>query len=143
MEKKQRQPMMAHAGRHCLHADSHQKTILLIEDQVLFGKLLTRIIADRTPYQVIHLYDGSQVIQIMKEKKPHLLVLDYDLPGMNGIEIYDMIHNTHEWADIPAIMVSASLPEQEIRKRNIPGLSKPCSSQELLSAIEQVMLPHS
>lgn len=114
-------------------------TIFLIEDQLVLGMIMKRIITEHTPYQVLHLSEGSHILQMLQEHRPQLLVLDYDLPGMNGIEIYDLVHSTPEWADLPTIMVSASLPEQEIRQRNIPGLRKPCSRGDLLQAIEQAL----
>ncbi len=118
---------------------SRQKTILLIEDSPIFGKILARAIAQFTPYHVIHLGDGSHILQTLSENKPHLLVLDYDLPGMNGIEIYDLVHATKGWEDLPAIMVSAGLPYQEIEQRKIPGLAKPCSTSEFVRVIEEAI----
>ncbi|WP_255553050.1 response regulator [Ktedonobacter sp. SOSP1-85] len=88
---------------------------------------------------VIHLSEGTPILQMLQEHQPQFLGLDYDLPGLNGIEIYDLVHRPPGWADLPAIMVSASLSEQAIRYRNIPGLHKPCSRDELLRAIEQAM----
>jgi CheY-like chemotaxis protein len=131
MDKDQSLPLIS--------VQSTQKTILLIEDHPVFSRIFTHIISEHTQHQVIHLSDGLQIMQVMKEHRPHLLILDYELPGMNGIELYDLVHNTKGWEDIPAIMVSAGLPEREIRLRNIPGLRKPCSSGELLRAIERAL----
>jgi CheY-like chemotaxis protein len=121
-------------------AHATQKTILLIEDHPVFSKIFARIIAEYTAHRVVRLSDGLEIMQAMQEHKPDLLILDYDLPGLNGIEIYDLVHNTAGWENIPAIMVSASLPVHEIRRRKIPGLHKPCSSHDLLRTIEQALL---
>ena len=121
-------------------AHATRKTILLIEDHPVFSKIFARIIAEYTAHRVVRLSDGLEIMQAMQEHKPDLLILDYDLPGLNGIEIYDLVHNTAGWENIPAIMVSASLPVHEIRRRKIPGLHKPCSSNDLLRAIEQALL---
>jgi len=118
---------------------STQKTILLIEDHPIFSKIFARIIAEYTSHRVIRLSDGSQIQQVMHEARPDLLILDYNLPGMNGIEIYDLVHNTVGWENIPAIMISANLPMREVRQRKIPGLHKPCTSGELLRVIEQTL----
>src|SRR5215469_1997394 len=101
---------------------STRKTILLIEDHPVFSKIFARIITGYTSHLVVRLSDGLEITQAMQEYSPDLLILDYDLPGLNGIEIYDLVHNTPGWEHIPAIMVSASLPVHEIRRRNIPGL---------------------
>lgn len=121
-------------------APATQKTILFVEDHPIFSKIFARIIAKYTAHQVVHLEDGREILRAMQEHKPDLLILDYDLPGMNGIEIYDLVHNTAGWENIPAIMVSASLPMREIRQRKIPGLPKPCGSGDLLRAVEQALM---
>jgi len=118
---------------------SGRKTILLIEDHPIFSKIFARIIAEYTSHSVIRLTDGLDIMQAMHQYNPDLLILDYDLPGMNGIEIYDLVHNTADWEHVPAIMVSASLPMREIRQRKIPGLHKPCGTNDLLRIVEQVL----
>src|SRR5713226_1051619 len=90
-------------------AHSTRKTILLVEDHPIFSKIFARIIAEYTSHRVVRLSDGLEIMKAMHEHKPDLLILDYDLPGLNGIEIYDLVHNTAGWENIPAIMVSASL----------------------------------
>lgn len=119
---------------------STQKTIILVEDHPMLSKIVARIIVEYTSHRVVRLSDGLNIIQAMHEYKPDLLILDYDLPGLNGIEIYDLVHNTAGWEHIPAIMVSANLPVREIRQRKISGLHKPCGSGELLRAVEQALL---
>lgn len=119
---------------------SIQKTILLVEDHPIFSKIMTWAIAENTPHRVIHLFEGSRILQVINEHKPHLLVLDYDLPGLNGIELYDLVHSTEGLGHIPAIMVSAGLPEREIEQRNLPGLHKPCSTSDLLRYIEEALV---
>ncbi|QBD80206.1 response regulator [Ktedonosporobacter rubrisoli] len=117
-----------------------EKTILLIEDSPIFSRIFIHAIKKNTPYQVVHLTDGSQIIQVITEIRPNLLVLDYDLPGeMNGIEIYDLVHGTQGWEHIPAIMISANLPLKEIERRHIPGLYKPCGTDEFLSALSKLL----
>jgi CheY-like chemotaxis protein len=118
---------------------TEQKTILLIEDNYIFSTIITKIITDYTPYRVIQLPEGSQMMQVIGENKPHLLLLDYDLPGMNGIELYDLVHSTEGQEHIPAIMVSANPPLDEMAKRNLPGLRKPFRTRELINAIEEAL----
>jgi CheY-like chemotaxis protein len=116
-----------------------RKKIVLIEDQLILSKIMTHMIMKCTSYEVIQQADGLCVLDIVREKQPDLLVLDYNLPGMTGIEIYDLVHTTAGMEHIPALMVSAELPWREIIMRNIPGLSKPCRCEEFITAIEQIM----
>src|SRR5579859_8051055 len=116
-----------------------QKTILLIEDDPIFSKILVWMISRHTPHHVVHISNGSQILEKMSESQPSLLVLDYDLPGMNGIEVYDLVHETAGMEHIPAVMASASLPHEELVQRNIVGISKPCRTEEFLRVIEKAL----
>jgi CheY-like chemotaxis protein len=115
---------------------SQSKTIVYIEDQPLFSKIMLRMLSQYTSYTVIHAADGMHILDMISRYKPDLLILDYDLPGLNGIEIYDLVHATAGGEHIPALMVSAALPRREIAKRGIAGLAKPCRAEEFLQAVE-------
>ena len=116
-----------------------QKTILLIEDQTIFSMIIKQAIEQDTSHRVVYIADGSAIHEVIKENKPHLLVLDYELPGKNGIELYDLIRTIEGYEHIPAIMVSAELPRQEMVQRNILGLQKPCKTTELIQAVKHLL----
>ena len=90
-------------------------TILIVEDEV---------IQQETPYQFVLTTDGLEALQLAEKIKPRLLILNYHLPHMNGIELYDRLHAIKELEDVPAIMVSAILPEQEVKQRSIIGFKQ-------------------
>lgn len=71
--------------------------------------------------------------------KPDLLLLDYQLPHMNGIELYDRLHAIKELSDIPGLIMSAHLPTHELKKRCLTGLSKPLEVSDLLDALAQFL----
>ena len=118
---------------------SQPKTILMIEDQPIYSKIIMHALTTHTSYQVIHRPDGMHVLEVIREHQPQLLLLDYNLPGLNGIEIYDLVHSTEGIQPIPSIMVSADLPRAEIMRRNITGLRKPCRITELIQTIESTL----
>jgi CheY-like chemotaxis protein len=51
--------------------------------------------------------------------------LNYHLPGMNGIQLFDRLHAIQELAHVPAIMLSAVLPEQEVNQPTWLALPNP------------------
>jgi CheY-like chemotaxis protein len=83
--------------------------------------------------------DGFEALRAIREDKPDLLILDYQLPRMNGINLYDKIHALPGLEHIPVIMMSASLPKREIEKRTLVGISKPFKLGELFDALEQFL----
>ena len=114
-------------------------TILIVEDDVNIGKFLVEVIQQETPYQFVLTADGFEALQIAEKIKPRLLILNYHLPHMNGIELYDRLHAIKELEDVPAIMVSAILPEQEVKQRSIIGFKKPFDLGTLLNTIEGLL----
>ena len=70
------------------------KTILLVEDDTTISELLVQLITQETQYQVVAVPDGSQALELVRNIKPQLLILDYWLPSMHGIELYDQLHKT-------------------------------------------------
>ena len=83
--------------------------------------------------------DGFETLRVIREDKPDLLILDYQLPRMNGIDLYDKIHALPRFEYIPGIIVSAQLPQREIEKRTLVGSSKPFELGELFDALEQFL----
>ena len=84
--------------------------------------------------------DGTKILDEIIEHKPDLLVLDYELPGKNGIELYDLVHTTDGCEHIPTLIVSADLPQQLIAQRNLLGLPKPWKTNELLQILEMILV---
>jgi CheY-like chemotaxis protein len=116
------------------------KTILLVEDQASFGSFLKQFLLDNTSYQVIVARDSIQALQLAHEIIPDLLILDYHLPHMNGLELYDQLLLKIEPVDIPAILLSATLPKQEIGQRRVMGLQKPVYLDVLLWMIQELVI---
>jgi DNA-binding NtrC family response regulator len=115
------------------------KTILVIEDDDSIGELLMDTLAQETTYQTLLATDAFQALQMIESVRPCLVITDYRLPRMNGLELYDCFHAKQGLANMPTIIMSAYLPVDEIKKRNLVSLSKPFELDDLLSTIEQVM----
>jgi DNA-binding response OmpR family regulator len=119
--------------------ETHIKTILLVEDDTDIGEVLLQAIVQETPYLAILVADGLAALKAIQGVKPDLFILDYYLPQMNGIELYDKLHTIAGLEHVPAIMLSARLPEQELKKRNILGMHKPIELDEFFQAIERTL----
>jgi len=115
------------------------KTILVVEDDTDIGMLIDAVISAETSYQTLWVTDGLQALKVVQDTKPDMFLLDYFLPLMDGIELYDRLHALKELETIPTVMMSARLPTKEIEKRKILGLRKPFELQELLDMIERLL----
>jgi len=118
---------------------AQSKLIFIVEDDDIMVEFLVAVISDETPYQVLAVHNGYEALEAVKEIKPHLFLLDYLLPGMNGLDLYDQLYAREEVADTPTIMYSTVLPTQEVEKRHITAFCKPFDLDELLSTIEVLL----
>ncbi|MFL5693100.1 MAG: response regulator [Ktedonobacteraceae bacterium] len=116
------------------------KTILVVEDDEAVGEFVVNALLMETPYQALLATNGKQAIEIAHSLKPNLFLFDYRLPDMNGLEIYDHLHELKEYKDVPAILISANMPKQGMKERSIIALKKPFELDELLQTIETLLL---
>lgn len=115
------------------------KTILVIEDNADLGDFFVQALKDETPHQVILVADGFQALRMVRSIKPDLFVLDYQLPSMNGIELYDQLHTTEGLETVPALFMSANAPSDELEKRRVYYIKKPFELDDLLKTIEALL----
>jgi CheY-like chemotaxis protein len=74
-----------------------------------------------------------------KELRPDLVILDYHLPRMNGLEVYDRLHAIKELEHVPTILTTAGVLEHDIQERHLIGISKPVDLNKMLDIIEELL----
>lgn len=116
------------------------KTILIVEDNVDIGEFLVQVLAEETSHAAVLVSRGSEALQAVLSLQPSLFILDYRLPDMDGVELYDKLHAIQGLGDVPALMWSAHLPEKELEKRMIVGVKKSIGLNELLEIIEKMLV---
>ena len=115
------------------------KTILVVEDDENIGELIVEAFIQETPYQAMLATDGKQALKIVQNVKPNVLLVDNNLPDMKGIELYDRIQVEKELENVPVLLMSANVPVQEVKKRNLYCLNKPFELNDLLQTIERLL----
>ena len=117
------------------------KTILLVEDDPNIGSFLVEAIAQETHYRAIVASDSNAALKLVRYFTPDLFILDYVLPGMNGIELYDHLHINIELAPIPAILITANrqVPQQKLQQRQLVTFMKPLELDVFLATIETLL----
>ncbi|SRR2546428_5562494 len=117
------------------------KTILVVEDDMDIASFLSLALSQETSYHPVVVTDAEQALAMVTHTPVDLFLLDYTLPRMSGIELYDQLHAKKELEAVPAILFTASLAKHQevIEQRQIIGLGKPIELDELLSTIERLM----
>ncbi len=120
------------------------KTILLVEDDPnnsSFSSFLVEAIVHETSYRAIVASDSKAALKLVRHFTPRLFILDYELPGMNGIEHYDRLSLNQELAPIRALLITANrqFPQQQIQRRQLIAFKKPFALAAFLAAIETLL----
>ena len=119
------------------------KRIVCVEDEAEMIDLI-RLILSRRGFEVIGADGGKMGLDVIRDQKPDLILLDLMMPDMDGWEVYQQIKADETIRDIPVIVVTAKA--QSIDK--VLGLhiakvddyiSKPFSPQELIDSVDQVL----
>jgi signal transduction histidine kinase len=86
-------------------------SVLLVDDDLETLHLFARIISTARPsFRVIRASSGQEALQVMKERRPDVVLLDLILPDINGFEILAEKRKDAEICDIPVIVVSSTDP---------------------------------
>ena len=133
--------MSNHQDSPSAEAEMSVKTVLVVEDDEDIGSFFVDAIKQETSHQALLVTDGYQALKVVHDIKPSLFLLDYSLPRMNGLELYNQLHATKGLEDVPALLITASvpLPRQEVQKCKITCLKKPIELDELLQTIEKLL----
>ena len=82
------------------------KTVLIVEDNTLHMKMMNDLL-QASGYEVLKSIDGNDVMVLVKEHRPDLIVMDIQLPGISGLELTQMLKADDELKHIPVIAVTA------------------------------------
>lgn len=115
------------------------RTLLYIEDNLANALLVELLIAEQSNYKLLMAINGYQGIQIACSHQPDLILLDINLPDINGLEVMNILHKNPETAHIPIIALSSNAFTKQIEKSLQAGcfryLTKPFKINELMNAI--------
>lgn len=118
------------------------KMILVVDDEKDIVELVAYNL-NREGYQVARAYDGRQALQLIRENKPDLVILDLMLPGISGFEVCRLIRKKTETEGLPIIMLTAKSDSvDKIMGLEIGAddyLTKPFNVRELVARVRAVL----
>jgi signal transduction histidine kinase/DNA-binding response OmpR family regulator len=89
--------------------------VLLVDDDADSRTLITRML-EREGWQLRTAINGTAGIRVLKKHVPAIIVLDLKMPGMNGLEMLEVIGRNPAWAKIPVVVVTSMDVTQEMRE---------------------------
>ncbi len=118
-------------------------SIMYIEDNAANLRLIERIIEKKTDYIFHSALTPWQGLDLIDEHRPDLVLLDIDLPEMDGFEVLDILRSRPHTQHIPVIAVSAHAMTSQVEKGMLAGfddyISKPISYARLLESMNAVL----
>ena len=120
---------------------AESKKILVVDDDKVFIKLAENDLT-KEGFAVITAQNGEDAISLAKTENPDLMLLDFNMPGIDGGEVGNILKNDHLTQNIPIIFLTALLTkeEEEKRKNMIHGhyfMAKPYDLKALLKEIHK------
>jgi DNA-binding response OmpR family regulator len=116
-----------------------EQTILVVDDEEAIAEAV-RARLESEGYRVVVAYDGPQAIKLHAEHRPDLVVLDLMLPGMDGLEVCQVIQR-NSWT--PVLMLTARTEEADKVAGFAVGaddyLTKPFSLRELAARVKAIL----
>ncbi len=119
----------------------HMKHILMVDDVATNLKCAGEVLKER--YELSMAKSGKVALKMMKEKRPDLVLLDINMPEMDGFETMERIKDDSELADIPVVFLTASTDkESEIKAFEMGAMDfirKPFDPAIMLTRIERIL----
>ena len=116
--------------------------VLLIEDNLTNLDLLERVLSRRPRVEVLAAMHGGLGLDLAREHMPDLVLLDLDLPDMDGMAVLDRLQADDGTSSVSVAVISADLPAAQVRallSRGVVGyLTKPLDVRGLLALVDVV-----
>jgi len=113
------------------------KTILIVDDVETNIETLLELLGDK--YDILASVDGKGALELVKEEKIDLILLDIMMPEMDGFEVIKQLKSNETTKNIPVIFITAKTDEDSIEKAyelgGVDYITKPFRAREVLSRI--------
>jgi signal transduction histidine kinase/DNA-binding response OmpR family regulator/HAMP domain-containing protein len=120
------------------HLAAEKSTLLIVEDDPTFAAIVAQFARDRA-FQVLHAPDGESALELAAEHQPQGIVLDIDLPGINGWHVLSELKKSQQTRHIPVHFMSGLEQPDKVREAGAIGfLSKPASQGDLAQALGRI-----
>ena len=125
-----------------MDAASKKRTVLIVDDEESIRECVGYALKERG-FTVEFAENGKVALEKITQNKPEIIILDFAMPRMDGLQLCNELKRYHDTQDIPIIFLSAHTHIEETIK-DMPGaavkyLEKPCDLKYLLEQIESLL----
>jgi len=116
-------------------------TILVVINDLKFNEFLVEALKIKFACEVLSVTTGRSAVETVKSVKPDLLIIDYQLPDLDALELSDRLHGIKELASVPAIIINLHMTSWSERQRGyIIYLRRPFQLNDLYATVKQALI---
>ncbi len=117
-----------------------QRAILVVEDTAPIAEIIETVLNDIPNYQATAVVNGAEALAFVAEVSVDLVLLDINLPGLDGFAIHDLLRARPETATVPILFMTAGVHDEEFARRAVRGhIKKPFDLDDLLLRVASAL----
>jgi DNA-binding response OmpR family regulator len=118
------------------------KRVLVAEDDPDTATAIKATLEERLPITVDHVTNGALVLDQIFATHPDLVILDVSMPGLNGIDVFDLLRGSPSFVDVPVLFLTAmpDRAEQAFARFGISDvMAKPFDCDALVRRVDDLL----
>ena len=120
----------------------HKTLAMVVDDSITMRKVTTRVLENHN-YEVVTAKDGVDATEQMQDRVPDMLILDVEMPRMDGYQVAEYVRADARLRHIPIIMITSRAGKKHRERGTKAGanayLSKPYKESELIKEVEKLL----
>ena len=142
IQSTQRTAALSEQRRDVAKVTRARRLVMIVDDSVTVRKVTSRLL-ERHGYDVVTAKDGVDAIEQIEHIKPDVMLLDIEMPRMDGFEVTNTLRHHTVYRDLPIIMITSRTGEKHRERAFSLGVThymgKPFQEADLLHHIEQIL----
>ena len=118
-------------------------TVLVVDDFATMRRIIRNILRDLEFKKILEAEDGTAAVDILKTQKVDLIISDWNMPKMTGLELLKWVRSNEDTKDIPFLMVTAEAQKENvieaIKAKVSNYIVKPFTAQTLAEKLEKII----
>ncbi|SFM50478.1 response regulator [Thermodesulforhabdus norvegica] len=118
-------------------------TVLIVDDFATMRRIIRNILRDLEFKKILEAEDGTAAVDILKTQKVDLIISDWNMPKMTGLELLKWVRSNEDTKDLPFLMVTAEAQKENVIEAVKAKVSnyivKPFTAQTLAEKLEKIL----
>ena len=118
-------------------------TVLVVDDFATMRRIIRNILRDLGFQRILEAEDGTAAVDILQTQKVDLIISDWNMPKMTGLELLKWVRSNEDTKDLPFLMVTAEAQKENVIEAVKAKVSnyivKPFTAQTLAEKLEKIL----